>query len=466
MIIQGVTLRETTVYDASFNPQGLVVYLDANNSSSYPGTGTTLNDLSGNGYTHTLSASSLYTMLNGVRCFNCSSTGQVITANSVDIKIPSTFTYISWVRVRSTSTGFRTLLRGYQANGSRPNGGHAIIVNTGTNILGMWDNASVPPTGFNSSGYDMSAYGDVWAQFVTVGDTAGQTFYINGQQVGSNVSKSVAGQYHYAWGNIQGSADQPWGYVANLELYNTKFTSDQLKQNYYYYLPYFATPASVTTNLALWYDPDNSVSYPGTGTTINNLANTALSGTMSNITYTDPYFVYNGTNSQVSVADNALLEPGTSDWTMEAWVYLSNTTGGKVVLGKFNNGGGSNAVSYSIRISGSNLFAQMGDGSGSYVNSTSYTLPLNTWTQVVYVWKAGATKTLETFINGASIGVVTHSLSSLLNSSNPLYLGSYNGGEYSQWMAGRIGIARLYSAALTSSQVLQNYNANKGIYGL
>jgi len=54
----------------------------------------------------------------------------------------------------------------------------------------------------------------------------------------------------------------------------------------------------------------------------------------------------------------------------------------------------------------------------------------------------------------------------LLNSSNPLYLGSYNGGEYSQWMAGRIGIARLYSAALTSSQVLQNYNANKGIYGL
>jgi hypothetical protein len=33
-------------------------------------------------------------------------------------------------------------------------------------------------------------------------------------------------------------------------------------------------------------------------------------------------------------------------------------------------------------------------------------------------------------------------------------------------MNGRIGITRLYSAALTSAQVLQNYNADKSKYGL
>jgi Concanavalin A-like lectin/glucanases superfamily len=231
MIISGVTVKGARVLDGGVMPTNLVLYLDANNSSSYSGTGTTLNDLSGNGYTHTLSNSNIYTVLSGVKCFNCSATGQVITANSVDIQIPTAFTYISWVRVRSTTTGYRTLLRGYQANGSRPNGGHAIIVNTGTNILGMWDNATL--TGFNSSTYNMSAYGDVWAQFATVGDASGQTFYINGQQVGSGVSKSVSGQYHYAWGNIQFAADQPWGYVANLELYNIKLSLEQLQQNYY-----------------------------------------------------------------------------------------------------------------------------------------------------------------------------------------------------------------------------------------
>lgn len=221
-----------------------------------------------------------------------------------------------------------------------------------------------------------------------------------------------------------------------------------------------------TANLVLYYDPSNSSSYPGSGTTINSLAATNLTGTLSNITYTSPYFAYNGTSSQVSVADNALLEPGSGDWTMEAWAYLSNNSGAKVILGKFNNGGVSADVSYSIRISGANAFAQIGDGTGTYINSTGYIMTLNTWTQIVYVYKTGATKTLETFINGSSIGSVSHTLSSILNASNPLYIGSYNGGEYSQWMSGRIGITRLYNAALTSGEVLRNYNANKGIYGL
>ena len=190
MIIQGVTLNGTRVVDAGVITSGLILYLDANNSSSYSGSGTAITDLSGNGYTHTLSNSNLYTTLGGVKCFNCSSTGQVILSNSTTIQIPTNFTYISWTRVKSSNAAYRTLLRAYNT------GGHAIIINTGTNVLGMWDNLP-GNTGFNSSGYNMSAYGDVWAQFATVGDASGQTFYINGQQVGSAVTKSVAGQYHY-----------------------------------------------------------------------------------------------------------------------------------------------------------------------------------------------------------------------------------------------------------------------------
>ena len=226
MIISGVTLRGTRVLDGGVMPTNLILYLDANNSSSYSGSGTTLNDLSGNGYTHTLSNSNLYTILSGIKCFNCGAVGQVITSVSTTIQIPTNFTYISWVRVRASTAGFRTLLRSYGT------GGHAILVNTGTNFLGMWENLP-GNTGFNSSGYNMAAYGDVWAQFATTGDAAGQTFYINGQPVGSSVAKSVAGQYHYAWGNIQSANDQPWGYVANLELYNIKLTTEQLQQNYW-----------------------------------------------------------------------------------------------------------------------------------------------------------------------------------------------------------------------------------------
>jgi hypothetical protein len=209
--------------DGGVMPTNLILYLDADNAASYSGSGTTVNDLSGNGYTHTLSNSNLYTDLGGVKCFDCSTTG-IINANSTTIQIPANFTYISWARVRPSTVGFRTLLRNWI-------GGHPIIVNTGTNLLGMWDNTT--ETSFNSSGYNMAAYGGVWAQWATVGDASGQTFYINGQQVGSGVAKSVAGEYHYSWWNINPAVDQPWGYVANLELYNIKLSPEQLQQNYY-----------------------------------------------------------------------------------------------------------------------------------------------------------------------------------------------------------------------------------------
>jgi hypothetical protein len=226
------------------------------------------------------------------------------------------------------------------------------------------------------------------------------------------------------------------------------------------------TTSYATNGLVLYFDPSNASSYNGSGTTINDLSGNGRHGTMSNISYTSPYFTYNGSSSQISVADNTLLEPGSGDWTMEAWVYLSNSSGGKVILGKFNNGGGSDDVSYSMRISNANVFAQMGDGLGNYINSTSHTLIINNWTHISYVWKNIASNSLETFINGTSIGSVSHSLGSLLNATNPLYIGSYNGGEYSQWMNGRIGITRLYNRGLTSSEVLNNYNVDKSKYGL
>ena len=225
----------------------------------------------------------------------------------------------------------------------------------------------------------------------------------------------------------------------------------------------------VTSGLVLYYAPHDASSYSGTGTTINSLASPNLTGTMSNIIYTNPYFAYNGTNSQISVADNALLEPDSGSFSMEVWVN-QNASGGDVVLGKFDPGGLAEDVAYSIRTNSTAYFAQLGDGSGSgsnlYVDSTPFTRSLNTWYQLVYVFKNGATKTLETFANGSSIGTVNHSLDSILNTTTGLYIGSYNNGEYAQWFDGEIGITRIYNKALSSAEVLQNWNANKSIYGL
>ena len=221
----------------------------------------------------------------------------------------------------------------------------------------------------------------------------------------------------------------------------------------------------VTANLVLYYDPSDVSSYPGSGSTINDLSGNSLNGTMSNISFTSPYFTYNGSSSQISVADNPLLEPGSGNWTMEAWVRQS-ATGNDVVLGKFDPGGLSQDVSYSIRTTTNTFYAQCGNGTGTYINSSNYVSTIDTWFQIVYVFKTGATKTLQTFVNGSSIGTVNHTLNSILNTPSNLYIGSYNGGEYSQWFDGRIGIVRLYNDALSSTDILQNFNADKSKYGL
>jgi hypothetical protein len=229
------------------------------------------------------------------------------------------------------------------------------------------------------------------------------------------------------------------------------------------------TATLTTTNLVLHYDPSNVSSYNGSGTTINDLSGNGRHGTMSNISHTSPYFTYNGSSSQISITDNALLEPGSGDWTVEVWVNQA-VAGNDVVLGKFNNGGLSANVGYSIRTTSSTFYAQFGSGAGSGAtliqNSTNYTVSLNTWYQIVYVFTNVTTNTFQTFVNGSSIGSVGHSLASILNTSTNLYIGSYNGGEYSQWFDGKIGITRLYNRALTSTEVLNNYNVDKSKYGL
>lgn len=195
------------------------IWIDANNSSSYPGSGTTITDLSGNGRTQNLGAASQYTVLNGVKCFDCNSNS--ITAATIGPTLPTTgFTYIAWCMMKSSNADWRTLYR------HSPND-HAIIIETGSNRLGMYDNDT---NAFYPSGYnDVSGLANIWAQWAVNGDSSGQTFYINGQKVGTTV-KTAAGNSHWYTGGI--TTTQNFGYIANMELYTSILPQQVIQQKY------------------------------------------------------------------------------------------------------------------------------------------------------------------------------------------------------------------------------------------
>lgn len=227
MIIQGVTLKGITVADSYIVNQNLAIWIDANNSSSYPGSGTSITDLSGNGRTQNLQNASQFTTLSGVKCFDCSniSSYNSIYAASIGPILPTSgFTYIAWARMISSTATFRTLFR------TSPND-HPILINTGTNDLGMWDNSV---STFYPCGYNVANLANKWAQWAVTGDSSGQSFYINGQYVGIVTAQTAAGNAHNITGNVGSSfgGTQPFGYIANMFLYTSKLTQTQILQNY------------------------------------------------------------------------------------------------------------------------------------------------------------------------------------------------------------------------------------------
>jgi hypothetical protein len=311
--------------------------------------------------------------------------------------------------------------------------------------------------------------------------------------VGSTINEGAGGTTHWGWGNND-VVPQAWGYVANMYFYNRQLSLSEITQQYDFLAPRFVevtptptptitltnsvtptntpTPSStsnapVTSNLVLYYDPSNPSSYPGSGTVVNDLSGNGLSGNLLNVTYTSPAFNFNGSSSTISVADNALLEPGSGDWTMEAWVNHSVIAGASRVIFAKTDGGGAQDWGYGLRTSSvGTTFGEIGNGTTSLQSNTAI-LSINNWYQVVAVWTNVATNSFELFINGVSQGSKSHSFTSIKNTTRPLYIGSFDGGGvFGQWLNGKVGVVRIYNSAMTSSQVLQNFNADKNKYGL
>ena len=221
---------------------------------------------------------------------------------------------------------------------------------------------------------------------------------------------------------------------------------------------------STTDNLVLHYNPGMTESYSGTGTSLIDLSGNGLNGTMSNLSYSNPAFTFNGTNSQVRIPDNTALEPGTGSWTIEVWFKNAGTSG--TVIGKYNNGGNSANISYALRLMGSNVIRADFSNGTTAQTTDNYTFTANNWVQMVYVWDK-TNNNIYTYSNGLLKQTKAITITGgILNASTNLFLGSYNGGEYAQYFNGQMGIVRLYKKALNATEVLANYNTNKATYGL
>ena len=219
-------------------------------------------------------------------------------------------------------------------------------------------------------------------------------------------------------------------------------------------------PRIVTDGLVLALDAANTKSYGGSGTTWTDLSGKGNNGTISGATHTSGaggYFDFDGTDDYVDTT-SGWTNFGTDPFTIEVWYKTSSASQFETLVGNANGGAGTFQLDYN---GSNNLRFISSTNSGEYVDS-SISLSVGVWKQVVVVREGTGTNQFKIYSNGDLNTTGTFNIN--LNSSAQLRIGRNRGGVY--YYDGEISNVKIYTKALTATEVAQNFNALKGRFGI
>ena len=205
---------------------GLTVYLDAADTSSYSGSGTTWTDLSTGGNNFTLNSAAAYT--SGTTPYMNFESYIATKATSTDLTVGANSTIMAFTSIKASVGGdWRTLLRGYNTNNQ-----HQIIVEAGSTRLGMYD-ASY---GFRPSGFDIATLPNPYTQFncLTWRMSTSSPYYRFSYNANATTYDITAGGPWTGFTHIGAyyGGSQYWGKVAVFLHYNRTLTDAEITQNY------------------------------------------------------------------------------------------------------------------------------------------------------------------------------------------------------------------------------------------
>lgn len=497
---------------------GLTLRLDASNSSSYPGTGTTWYDLAGTQQNITLVNSPTYTA-SSYFTFNGSTQYGTGSGNV----IPTTgYTKSIWFYLNSYADN--NLL-------SSALGGHFMFFNsTSTLYCGHANWPSYTVFG-SSTSFSLNTW---YCATLTFNTTDGMVLYVNGIQDATYTANKTArdgdGSTNVA---TFGGGNLLNGRIGKVYTYNRPLTSGEVLSNYNADASQFGLPqvsptptptqtktptvtptnsvtptptvtstptvtptksvtptptititptitlsptsALVQTNLIMNWDMQNSSSYSGSGSSITDLKGN-INGTMTGtIVYTSgsPNYltIDGGASEYIYTANiNPYLSPVNTGTNQSMFLWIYPTSNGVIYSeqGSLTPDGG--WFDAQIQRDSSNRFLF---GVWPYtINSapiTSGVYALNNWYYVGWTYNG----TLTAYVNGSSVGSSTYTRQTPYNNggSIPMYfnLGYPTATDMTTTTTNctyRFGGCQIYNVGLSGAQVLQNYNFEKSKYGL
>ncbi len=210
----------------------------------------------------------------------------------------------------------------------------------------------------------------------------------------------------------------------------------------------------VTDGLVFYVDAGNEDSYAGSGTTWSDLIGSNDGALTNGPTYNSGNagsIVFDGINDHVYLAENSMSYPNTSsDFTLSMFLKTTNGSSNKVIFQQ-ENGGGTGRSWLGLAADTDRFYCYLG---GSRLELTSITVSDNTIYNAIVKYDSGV---LHIGYNGVWAQSSTRSIDE--NATGNFILGA--GKSITNPMDGNIYTVSIYDRALSSAEVLQNYNALK-----
>ncbi len=230
------------------------------------------------------------------------------------------------------------------------------------------------------------------------------------------------------------------------------------------------SPAIVTDGLVFYHDAANRRSYSGSGTTVFDNTGTKT-GILTNgvgfTTVNQGYFSFDGTNDFIDLTTN--LNVG-SNFSVFAWIYPGNINQRNAIVGNsypYTSADGwflSTATNYLGTLN--TFFISVG-ADVAFRTAANESLTLNTWNYIGgTVTNGGGSIVLYRNANQiTTYQAGTQTVNTITYNTQDMAIGR-RVSTNTEYFIGNIALVKIYNRTLTAQEVLQNYNATKGRYGL
>jgi hypothetical protein len=293
-------------------------------------------------------------------------------------------------------------------------------------------------------------------------DGTNQRIYVDGVLMAS--STSVSGSLSYTGmtdgfliGQVQGFTGGRYltGNIYAMQVYNRALSATEISQNYEAQKSKFANTI-VQQGLVLNLDAGNPYSYAGAGATWYDVSGNSYNGVL---TSGPTYSTTNGGIINFDGVDDYSIStvaniPASS--TVGIWIKSSNyDVKIPISINGDSYGSGPNIFFYSGLINWN-----IGDSADNPFTNSSY--PDSNWHYIVVTNDSSTNAKL--YVDGVLIGTAAYR-STASTVSNNFWIGRFHG-DNNYTINASVGITHLYNRVLSASEVLQNYNATKGRFGL